>query len=258
MSTLAEQQDALLATLFSWPTSTAALQQHMPQLWLRGLQAYQANGHGLAERALAAVYPVQAALLGENSFSALARAYWHAQPPRRGDLSQWGGQLPGFLRASPQLLAEPYLGDVAELEWALHRCADAADLEPAPDTLALLVDHDPAGIELLLAPGSAVLTSAWPVVSIVTVHQQPEPDFASLGEKLHQHHAEQAVVWRAGYRPQLREGLAGEVPLLQALLRGESLAIAFEAAPDLDFARWIELALHSGLLLGARLRMAGG
>ena len=76
---------------------------------VRGLEVYKANGHALAERALVAAYPVLAQMLGDESFSALARALWHATPPQCGDMAQWGDTLAEFVAASVQLLTEEVL-----------------------------------------------------------------------------------------------------------------------------------------------------
>ena len=108
-STLAQQQQALLQALFVRPGTANAdavethllsqLEVHSPQT-TRGLAAYRANGHALAERSLLAAYPVVAALIGGDNFALLARDLWHHHPPPCGDLAQWGDALPGFLQTN--------------------------------------------------------------------------------------------------------------------------------------------------------------
>lgn len=75
---LAQQQHALLRALRGRPGATAADAAATPLLDLldarhpqtaRGLAAYRANGHALAERALSAAYPVVAALIGRDNFA---------------------------------------------------------------------------------------------------------------------------------------------------------------------------------------------
>ena len=51
----------------------------------RGLQAYRANAHALATRALQTPYPVIEQLLGFEAFDMLARDLWQAHPPVSGD-----------------------------------------------------------------------------------------------------------------------------------------------------------------------------
>ncbi len=255
MSSLAAQQQALLAVVLAWPADDAInnIANYLDRPCLRGLKAYQTNAHALAERALQAAYPVLTQLLGQSSMGDLARAFWHAQPPQRGDIAQWGGTLAEFVRASEQLRSEPYLPDVAQLEWALHLSASAGDAVADPASFALLMQHEPDDLHLRLAPGCGVWPSAWPVASIVTAHLQSEPDLQQAGQRLRAGVAETALVWRADFQPCVRETLVGEADFLQALCNGASLSAALNAAPALDFNAWLPLAVQSQLLLGVRV-----
>lgn len=259
-SLLALQQQALLDALFAWPRNSATnnLAKYIDSTGARGLLSYQTNGHELAQRALAAAYPVLVQLLGDDSFAALARAFWHAEPPQRGDLAQWGADLPDFVRGSEQLSNEPYLGDVARIEWALHCTAGSADRVAEPTTFALLMANDPADLQLVLAPGCVALRSPWPAASIVTAHLLADSSaLATAGQKLNEGVAEDAVVWREHLRPRLREALPGEADFVSALQNDAGLAGnlggAVDAAPALDFAVWLPLAVQSGLLLGVKI-----
>jgi hypothetical protein len=251
MSLLAQQQQALLDAVFAWPAENAmkAIAACAIDPGARGLKAYQTNGHVLAERALQAAYPVVAQLLGEESFGDLARAFWHAHPPQWGDIAQWGEQLPAFLRDSAQLASEPYLPDVARCEWALHQCASAADATADLSTLAVLTTGDADQLYLGLAPGCAALVSAYPIASILGAHRDQMPGFDVVGQQLRAALAQDAVVWRAGLRPQIREAMAGEAVFLQALLGGCALGPALDAAALLDFGLWLPAAVQSGLVL---------
>lgn len=256
MTPLAVQQQALVDALFAWPASSAIenIAACAIDPWARGLKAYQSNGHALAERALQAAYPVVAQLLGGESFADLARALWHAHPPVHGDVALWGGKLSGFLAASADLQDEPYLEDVAALEWALHCSATAADAVADLPSLALLTTEDPAELALCLAPGSAALPSVWPVVSIVEAHRTHAMEMVEVGALVRQRVGQSAVVWRAGFKPSVRQALVGEAPLLMALLANQTLGDALDGAADLDFAAWLPQAVQTGLVLGVRLR----
>lgn len=252
MSALAQQQQALLDALFVWPAQDAMklVAACASDSGARGLKAYQTNGHMLAERALGAAYPVVAQLLGQESFGDLARALWHAHPPLRGDVAQWGDTLPAFLRDSPQLQDEPYLHDVALAEWALHRSASAADCTPDLATLVLLTTEDPAQLGVVLAPGCAVVRSPWPVASLLTAHLEGVPTLLEAGQQLRDAVAQDAIVWRAGLQPRVRAALPGEADVLQALLLHRPLAQALDAAVALDFGAWLPLAVQTQLVLG--------
>ena len=251
MTTLAAQQQLLLDALLAWPAGDAIknIATHAQDPRARGLKVYQANGHALAHSALQAAYPVVAQLIGDEGFADLARALWHAQPPARGDVACWGDGLAGFLQTSAQLQDEPYLPDVARVEWALHACAAAPDVEPDLTTLSLLTTHEPEHLQLRLAPGCAVVRSPWPVASIVGAHLEGSPSMQEAGAQLRRGEAQDAVVWRAGLRPRVRLALAGECDALQLLMGGGSLARALDAAPELDFGQWLPLAVQTGLVM---------
>jgi hypothetical protein len=240
----------------------------------RGLAAYQAHAGALAERALAAAFPVLQQLLGEDSFAKMARHFWREQPPTDGDLACWGAGLPVFLAAVPTLADEPYLPDMARLEWAWHRVQSAADApvnapveapddvaHPGPAGLALLGTHEPEHLQLALPPGSAVLFSAWPVFSLWQAHRSTAEDrFDAVRLALAQGRGEQGLVTRQGWVPQVQALPAAEARFTAALLAGRSLAQALdEAAPiagesPFDFGAWLLAALQQQRLLAVHLR----
>lgn len=250
---LAAQQQALLAALWDGPPAVQALAPLLQPSWQRGLQVYQANGQVLAERALAGAYPVLQELLGADSFTELAHAFWHRRPPQHGDMNRWGANLAASLQADPQLQEEPYLADVARLEWALHGCGMAADVEADTASYARLLSEDPAKLLLRLAPGCAVLASAWPTLSIVQAHRLGT-GLDEAGRRLRAGCAETAVLWRAGLQPRLRAAHPGEPALLLALGQGQTLGAALDAAlaqaPDFDFSAWLQDAVTGALVLG--------
>jgi len=256
MTTLARQQQALLAALLEWPSERAV--QNLSDFAYgvgahaeRGFKVYQANGHMLAERALRAAYPVLEQMLSKESFVELARAYWHAYPPVRGDISVWGAQLTDFVCQSAQLSHEAYLPDVAKAEWALHLCACAPDRETDIASLSLLTTEDPQILGLALAPGLVTIASDWPLASLMLAHLEYSPSFEEVARQLRNPTPQVVVIWRSGFQPRLRLAMAGEVNLLGALQTGIALEPALEAAAQLDFSHWLPMAVQTGLVLGA-------
>lgn len=261
-SSLAAQQQALLQALLL-PRHADAMKTiaaHACPAWAgsqkhleRGLRAYRSNGHALAQRVLAAAYPVVAALMGEEGFDGLSRHFWQNAPPARGDMAQWGEAFAAFIESLDELVREePYLGDVARVEWALHIAATVADGQPDLGSLGLLQAIDPAALTLQLSPGASALPSMFPVVSIVLAHAGETLSLQEAGERLRDQVAETALVWRQGLKPALRQAQSGEAPFIAELLQGHSLASALSAAPGFDFTAWLGPAVHTGLLLGAR------
>lgn len=262
-ATVAAQQQALLQALWQQrhadamktiATYARPLRTDGQKLMERGLKAYRSNGLELAQRALAAAYPVVAELLGAESFEALARHLWQRDPPQRGDLAQWGGALAQTVASLPDLVREePYLADVARTEWALHCAATAADVPADPASFSLLAEHDPAAVALTLGAGVFLVASAFPVVSILQAHLRGEPTLEEAGRRLRAERRENALVWREGLKPRLRQAQAGEPAFIAALQENRALADALAAAPALDFVQWLAPAAHSGLLAGVRV-----
>lgn len=264
-ATLALEQQALLAALWA-DDAEVAIKNIAPYAVLaragglndsatrlrRGLLAYRSHGRELAVRALQSAYPVLARLLDEDNFAPLARAFWQALPPKRGDLACWGDALPQFVQRLPQLASEPFLADVARVEWALHSASTAADASTDVASFGLLTTHDALGLSLCLSPGLACVASDWPLVSIILAHQAAEPDLQQAAASLRAGVGEIALVWRQGFKARVREASPAEAPLLVALQAGQPLGQALAASPDLDFGAWLAPAVQSGLVTGAR------
>lgn len=260
MNALARQQQALLQALWTRPGhAPPPLDTLLAAPWQRGLAAYRNNAHGLAERALQAAYPVVAELIGAGSFALMARQFWQQYPPVCGDLARWGDALPGFLAGEPQLADVPYLADVAQVEWALHRNTGAPDAAPfEPASFALLGQHEPDTLTLRLPPGTVLQRSRWPVVSLISAHLHNEPSLDTVAARMQARQGETALVWRQGLRPRLAACTDAEAALIDALLAGQSLLAALEAAEakeakeaQFDFSAWLNAAVTQGQVLGA-------
>jgi hypothetical protein len=243
---LAHQQATLLQALRS------AGGQPAGAYWPRGLAAYRSNAFELARRALGGAYPVVEQLLGEDNFRALSHSLWLAHPPRRGDLAHWGGELATHIGSLPDLREqEPFLADVAGVEWLLHVAASARDAALDGASLRLLEQADPSDFTLILCPGAACFASRFPVVSIVNAHLAGQPSLQEAGLRLDAGLRETALVWRQGLVPRLREALRGEAAFVAALQESRSLADSLEAAPELEFDQWLTPAVQTGLMVGA-------
>lgn len=221
-----------------------------------GVAIYRANAAALAERALAAMYPTLQSLLGEADFRQLAREHWRDELPQRGDIGEWGGELPAWIGRQSALAAWPYLADCARLDALRHACERAPDAEFDAASLLLLDQHDPARLTLQLQPGAALLEAAWPVASIFEAHQQAgDAGFAAARAAIEARLAERVWVVRRGWRAEVRRVDAAAARWLQALLAGASLASALEAVgPVFDFAAWLAEALREQWMQGVALR----
>lgn len=216
-----------------------------------GLQAYRANAGALAERALAAAYPTLQQLLGEESFAALARAFWHREAPQRGDIAHWGGALPAFIAVDEQLAAEPYLADVARLEWAVHQAQTAADEAAVVAPVEALADAS-ATCVLRARPGTALVASAHPVASIWHAHRAQGPDrFEGARQAIADQRAEAALVWRQGWAVRVAALPEADAVFTRAVLQDQTLGAALAVAEaGFDLTAWLARALQRGWLAG--------
>lgn len=220
----------------------------------RGLTVYAANAAVNAERALAARYPTVQAMLGDETFAPMARAFWRHSPPARGDLAQWGDDLPAFLADAAQLAELPYLADVARLDDAVARGEGAADVAPDLSTLMRLGDTDPERLVLRPAPGLGLVESAHPVVTVWRAHHDPQQTaladpFAEARLALAGQRAETALVWRQGWVVRVAAVEAPTAEFLRcALLQAHPLAEALDV-PGFEFAQWLAPAVADGLLV---------
>ncbi|MES1162359.1 MAG: putative DNA-binding domain-containing protein, partial [Rhizobacter sp.] len=189
------------------------------------------------------------AMVGPEDFRQLARAFWGAHPPQRGDLGEWGEAFPAWLQAHADLAAWPYLGDCARLDLALHRNERAADAALDAASLTLLESSDPARLHLQLMPGTALLRSAWPVVSIHRAHQldaaAADRAWAAVRAAIAARVGEDALVVREGWRAVVHPLSDVEARWTDRLLHGANLdASLAEAGESFDFAAWLQTAVR--------------
>ncbi len=217
----------------------------------QGLAAYGVNAALVGERALAAAFPTVRTLVGAGDFAHLARGFWRAHPPERGDLGEWGEHFADWLDQRDALAEWPYLGDCARLDFALHRCERAADAAFDGASLALLQSELPSRLQVRLMPGTTLLRSAWPIATIHAAHREAEPDFAPVRTALAARRGEHVLVARAGWRGAVNLIDAPTFEWTQSLLAGADLASALDRAPaGFDFADWLAVALRASWLQG--------
>jgi len=250
----ARRQQVLLAALANGASDCGGLRETGPRA-ARGLEAYRANAEAIAARALGSTFATVRAMLGEDDFARLAREFWRAHPPLRGDLGEWGDALPDWLAAHAGLAPWPWLADGARLDLALHCCERAADAVVDAASLAQLGTADPARLRLELMPGTALLRSHWPIAAIHHAHQLEGDDaeraFAAVREAIAAQRGESVLVARRGWRAVVHALDERSADWTQDLLTGVSLADALDhAGESFDLAVWLADALRESWLKG--------
>ena len=213
----------------------------------RLLQIYRNNSFASLTRALEAVYPVVARLVGDGFFRYAADRYIRAQPSTSGNLHDFGDRFALFLEAFEPAATLPYLPDVARLQWAWHcvfHAADHAALALEPLAAVPAAQHD--RLVFTLHPAARLLASDYPILPIWQANQpdanDPMIDLAEGGVRL--------LVLRRGLDVEFKTLGAGEYQLLHACADGRpfttACAAALAAEADID----LPTTLQQHVLLG--------
>lgn len=215
---------------------------------------YRGNLTGAWNKALSAAYPVLTALVGDEFFSGLARAYGKAYPSEAGDLNIFGAHFPAFLEVFEHVGAYPYFPDTARLEWALHRAhyASGASVLGTADFAALSPEQLDE-CRFALQPACSLFHSKWAVVELWQAHQQgnrhafpselARPNFG--------------LVARPAWKAELVKLTPASYALLSALSDGQTLGPALDAALQIDsdyhfgpdLQQWLQLGIFEAIAL---------
>ncbi len=156
MPTLLEMQAAMRQSLVH-RDSAAASAMLAAQVRAERLDIYRNTFLLTLTKALRLCFPVVQKLVGDEFFEGAAQVFIAGHPPRAAWLDQYGAEFPDFLRAFGPAASVRYLGDVAELEWAVNCALHAADAEPLdPAKLAAVATDDQRRIRLIANPSIAL------------------------------------------------------------------------------------------------------
>ncbi len=223
-----QDRDALVATIVSDSIPAAAR-----------LRVYRHHVFHSLATALAANFPTVQALVGEEFFRGMARAFVAHILPAQPVLSEYGAGFAGFVAAYAPASGLPYLADMARLDWALN-VAFHSPIKPllaVADLADVAVEQLPSR-SLSLAPGIAIIRSPYPVDRIWAAAQ---PGASNEVVNLDTGGAALLVMRQAEDAGFVALG-DGEVKFLEALAAGDTLgraaaaALAADAAFELSFA----------------------
>jgi hypothetical protein len=192
-------------------------------------------------------YPRVLAVVGDEAFGDLARAYLARVPSRQPSVRHVGGAFAEFVAATPS--TPPFLADLARLEWARVEVFDAPDAAPLRlDDLRAVAPDDWPALRFRVVPACVVLTCAWPVHAIWAAAGDEEDDAPIETTRA----ATTLRVWREDFAVSHAAMTPREARALAALAEGASFAEICESAAQDDDAeraardvgalllRWIE------------------
>lgn len=251
---LAVTQQAFSNALFDAKTEVLALPMFKgdAQLATQRLAFYRGNLTANWDKTLACAYPVLQALVGEEFFTALARAYGKAHPSTVGDLNQFGAHFADFLAGFEHVADYPYFPDMARLEWALHRAHYAADGNAlAAGAVSQFAPEQLDAARFTFHPACALLACSWAVVELWQAHQPGAED--QFPQELER--PNYALVVRPQWKTDVLLLSAAAHAALARLQQGRTLGHALDAAlaidPEFDFGahlqQWLQHKIFSGI-----------
>jgi len=193
---------------------------------------YRNNSAVSLTEAMADSFPVVAELVGEEFFTAMARAYVAGNLPASPVLLHYGGLFPEFIEAFEPAAALPFLADVARVEWAWTQAYHAEDRDSIGAGALQSIDQerlDSARLEL--HPSVQLPQSDWPAASIWSAHQISGADARQAALQQITNAGECALIVRPEFEVNVQLIEASIFRLLKSLGGGATLG---QAAGDLD------------------------
>lgn len=215
----------------------------------RLLEIHRANVLLPLIESLSSTYPMVERAMGHETFRLIAADFVRQRPPRRPQLSAYGGGFAAHLERLPAL--PDGIGDLARLEWCRHDAYFAANaVAVTAQALSGVAPDEVASLRFRLHPSAQLRTLA---IGVASAWQALAAGGSWPGACAG---PECVVVWRAD-RAVLHRALApSEWAFLRSLRRGAGLAFAAaiaagapsENAP-FDLASTLAFCLAGGLLL---------
>lgn len=176
--------------------------------------------------ALATDFPGLHALVGDDAFDRLGRAYIDACPSRHFSLRWFGQGMADFLHATPPYRDQAVLADMARFESAMTDAFDAADAPTLDiEAMAAVPPEAWAGLGLDLHPSVRRLDLSWtvpPFWKAIDAEQEPQgPPEATP-------HPIAWVVWRQALDTYFRSLEIDEAWALDLTRRGDNFAALCE------------------------------
>jgi len=175
--------------------------------------------------ALRSDYPTLHALLGEETFTTMARAYIDDHRSPYYNIRWYGDAMTEFLRKHPSWRERPWLAELAHFEWSMLAAFDASE---AP----LLTVETMSRVPLARWPELTFI--AHPSVRVLDLHFEAPMLWKAhkAGEEVRDHRPRALrcswLIWRRGRETYFRSIAKDEAPALKALLGGLPFAAICE------------------------------
>ena len=180
--------------------------------------------------------------LGDDAFDRLAREYLTACPSASFTLRDLGEHMPRFLASRAPWSDDPFLAELAKVEWAFVEAFDAKDAPPFdPATIAGRSEDEWPRARIVLHPALQRLSLAWPAHDYRIAARKDEDPTRPSPRACH------VVVYRGPELLHCLEIDGDAAAMLEELARGVPLGEACERAATTS---GTELGAFEGKLAG--------
>jgi hypothetical protein len=163
-----------------------------------GLSVHAGGYPARIHDALVEAFPAVAHFVGEAEFVRLVSRFASVTPPTRYNLNEAGAGFAAFLEADSADRRLGFLPDLARLEWRIVVAFHARRLPSAdPSRLADLAragEQACASGAIALQPGTGLVRSKWPILSLWQLRETPRSEISLAVEG----RPERVLVWREG------------------------------------------------------------
>ncbi len=158
-------------------TFIATHSKEHPTSTINAIKVHRNNYIETGINALKIGFPTVYGLLDESDFRRLATEYLKAYPKTCFDWADYGEHLSMFMYDIDALSGQPFLPEIAELDWQLLHIERANDREFDAESFSLMQSHDLTSLIFIPAPGLLVNQALFPLVELyelVHVYNQPQ------------------------------------------------------------------------------------
>jgi hypothetical protein len=213
-------------------------------------------------RALSITFPTVEGFMGEDSFRMLSRRYLKCETKTSFDWAEYGCGLPVFITEQEALEEYPFLCEVAQLDWAIHKAQREPDQTFAAASFALLESGDTSLLRFLPAPGLQVLKFWFPVSDLYRLIHDPSLQSAqgalarqallteiniSISSAINNSSPRSLILWRPEYKAQFEYLSEAEADVMQQLVEHASVDAIIESigTHNIDLVAWLSKAISN-------------
>jgi len=246
-----QETQAANATGFPIETATQA-----------ALNVYTNNFIENGIRALSITFPTVEGFIGEDSFRMLSRRFLKYETKTSFDWAEYGSSLPVFIADQEALEEYPFLSEVAELDWAIHKAQREPDKPFVAASFALLESGDTSLLRFLPAPGLQVFKFWFPVSDLYRLIHDPSLQSAqgalarqtllteikiAISSAINSSSPRSLILWRPEYKAQFEYLSEVEADVMQQLVGHASVDAIIESigTHNIDLVAWLSKAISN-------------